>query len=66
MPPVKYFTVTLLQKSMDECVIKKKKILGVPFTAQWLTNATSIQEDADLIPSLAQWVKDLALPWAVV
>ena len=35
---------------------------GVPIMAQWLVNSTSIREDADLIPSLAQWVEDLSLP----
>ena len=31
--------------------------------AQWLTNPTSIHGDVDLIPDLAQWIKDLELLW---
>ena len=38
----------------------------VPIVAQWLKNPTRNHEVVGLIPDLAQWVKDLALLWAVV
>ena len=43
-----------------------KNISGVPVVAQWLTNPTRSHQVAGLIPGLAEWVKDLALLWAVV
>ena len=35
---------------------------GVPIMAQWLTNPVKNHEVVGSIPSLAQWVEDLAFP----
>ena len=40
----------------------RKASRGVPVVAQWLTNPTRNHEVVGLIPGLAQWIKDLALP----
>ena len=40
----------------------RKKLEGVSVVVQWLTNPTRNHEVVGLIPALAQWVKDLALP----
>ena len=38
----------------------------IPIVGQQLTNPPNIHEDAGSIPGLAQWLKGLALSWAVV
>ena len=40
--------------------------LGSSHCGSMVTNPTSIHEDVGLISGLMQWIKDPALPWAVV
>ena len=42
--------------------VNRRNAPGVPIVAQWLTNPTRNHEVVGLVPDLAQWVKDLALP----
>ena len=38
---------------------------GVPIVAKWIKSSISIHKDVGLIPGLARWVQDPALPQAV-
>ena len=50
----------MMKISQEQIVYLMIKV-GVPVTAQWLTNLTRSHVVAGLIPGLAQWVKGLVL-----
>ena len=62
---------TIFKRALDQSQMRGKQQRlkwqrEVPIVAQWLTNPTRNHEVASSVPALAQWVNDLALPWAVV
>ena len=57
------------RSSTETCLISvsgKKKSLGSSLRGSVVNEPTRIHEDVGLILGLAQWVKDLVSPWAVV
>ena len=59
---VSKFILQILAHLLSIHIANKKSSQGVPVVARWLRNPTRNHEVAGLIPGLALWVKDSALP----
>ena len=57
---------THMHKKLSAFIYTKNKLSGVPIVAQWKKIQLATMRFLCLIPGLAQWVRDLALVWAVV
>ena len=63
---VRLWDLLVLSKQLSLFFKQKNLYVGSSSHGSVETNLTSIHEDAGFIPGLTQWVKDLALPWAMV
>ena len=60
------FKIFFNNREKKENLCSLNKMLEINCLGLVEMNLTSIQADVCLIPGLTQWVKDLALLWAVV
>ena len=60
--PIEYFAEISRAQALEPNYLGLNPGSGVPVVAQWVTNPTSIHEDAGSVPGLTRWVKDLVLP----
>ena len=62
-PEVKTWVIFIYSNYKDANLLKSHRS---PHHGSAVMNTTSLYEDEGLIPGLAQWIKDLALLWAMV
>ena len=53
----------IFMDKVEKQALKIEAFFGVSAVTQWVKNLHSVHEDMSSIPDLAQWIKDLMLPW---